>query len=409
MSWRDEYQPGSFRGAGFRTQRQETFGGRRIVTHEYPGRNDPTTEDLGARAKTYTLECHVLGNDYFADRDALQDALEGEGPGQMIHPWLGAMMLVVLDFTFTESTAEGGIAYFTVTFGEAGLAVDTPQAIDGRAQALSVADAIDAEAPGGFAGDFSIAGLPGFVETAADDIVNGAVAVTQFVAGVGGGVGPALRAFDATLRFLPDSLANLLRMPISLGQAIHNMVLAVSALQRTPRRKAAIFLEMIDYGEDLKPVLPITPARIRQRDNQDALIHLFRVLCASALVRAVADISFTSYDEAVAVRDRISDRFDILALAAADDGQDARADAFDRLRRAMVRDVTQRGGSLARIYDYRILSTQPALVIANRLYGHQNSDQQADDIAMRNNIPHPGFIPGGASITVLSETGGSDG
>lgn len=408
MSWREEYQPGSFRGVGFRSQNHEAAGGRRIVTHEFPGRDEPLTEDLGGRARTYNLQCHVLGPEYFSDRDAFEDALFAQGPGVLIHPWKGAMQVVVLDYSYTESTEAGGIAYFTVTFGDAGLAVQSPAAIDGKAQAISTADAIDAAAPGQFADDFSINGLPAFVEDAAGDIITGAVEITQFAAGVGGGVGPALRAFDATLRFLPASLSNLLRAPIALGQAVHNMILAVEALSQPPRRKAAAFLTMIDYGDDLMPVQRITPARIRQDDNRATTLHLYRVLCASALVRTATSVTFTSYDDAAQFRDRITDRLDALALAAADAGEDDRAEQFDRLRRATVRDITQRGGSLARVYQYGVNATQPALVIANRLYGHALAETSANDIALRNRIRHPGFVSGGAQISVLSE-GGANG
>jgi prophage DNA circulation protein len=401
MSWRDEYQPGSFRGVPFRSQNHETTGGRRVVTHEYPGRDKPSTEDLGSRAKTYQLDCHVLGDGYFADRNALADALDAEGPGELVHPWLGSMQVVVLDRTFTESTEAGGIAYFSVVFGEAGIDVATPEAIDGKSRVAATARSVDDAAPVAFAEEFDVSGMPAFVETAAGDIVSAAVDLTQFSAGVGGGVGPALRTFEASLKYLPDSISTLIRTPLALGQSVHAMVLAVELLDRTARSKTASFYAMTDFDSTIPAVVRTTPARKRQADNRDALVHLFTVTSAASMVRAASNIQFASYDEAVALRDRLSDRLDNLALASADAGHDDRACAFDSLRHAMVRDIGQRGGSLQRVYHHRLSITEPALVIANRLYGHKGVAEQADDLALRNKVRHPGFVPGGNEISVL--------
>jgi len=117
----------------------------------------------------------------------------------------------------------------------------------------------------------------------------------------------------------------------------------------------------------------------------------------------VSETSFASYDEAVATRDWVAGLLDARALAAADEGEDDRAAAFEALMRAMVRDISARGGTLARLYAYRLGDTQPALVLANRLYGALGDiDAQAADLVARNSIRHPGFVPGGSEIGVLT-------
>ena len=131
MSWRDEFQPGSFRGAAFRTEGHELSGGRRLAVHEFPGRDEPLNEDLGRRARQFSVDCHVVGSDYRASRDALIEALEAAGPGLLIHPWHGQMMLVVQDYSSNESTEEGGLCRFRISFGEAGLPVAAPVSVPG--------------------------------------------------------------------------------------------------------------------------------------------------------------------------------------------------------------------------------------------------------------------------------------
>ena len=106
MTWRDEYEIGSFRGATFRTAGHERSGGRRIAIHEFPSRDEPLVEDLGRKARQFSIECHVIGAEYRGAREALLTALEDEGPGLLIHPWHGRMMVVALDYTSSESTVQ---------------------------------------------------------------------------------------------------------------------------------------------------------------------------------------------------------------------------------------------------------------------------------------------------------------
>lgn len=418
MTWRAAIQQGSFRGAAFRTEGEERSGGRRVVSHEFPGRDDPVTEDLGARAKTFSIDCHVIGADFLAQRDALLTALEAAGPGLLVHPQYGRMLAVVFDYSCSHSTDEGGIARFSISFGEAGQAVAAPAADPVGDDSAAAADAVIAEAPGAFGDRFSIEKAASFVEDAAGDIVKGMGQVSQLAAGLRGGVGPALRAFEAGLSFLPANVTSLLRAPLSLALSVTGLVLAVSALGGGGRRTRLQSLEMLVDWQPPEMEAPVrTPQRALEDANRSALIQLFKVVAAAELVRTAGALDYPSYDEAVAVRDSVSDRLDRLALAAADRGDDAAANAFDRLRRALARDIALRGASLARIYQLRLSASEPALVLAHRFYGGEvdrrsreavTLEARAAAIVARNAIAHPGFVPAGVDIELLTnapETG----
>lgn len=400
----DGYQPGSFRGAGFVSQRQEREGGRRVVSHEFPGRDEPLTEDLGRRARAFILDVFVGGNgeSWFGDRDALIEALEAEGPGLLIHPWHGAMQVVVFGYRQSEDTSEGGIARFSIDFGESGLPVAANE--DGTATALAESDAVAAEAPAEFASRFSVAKLPEFVEDAAARLVAGSATLTSLTAGVNGGVGPALRAFETGLAFLPGNVSTLLRTPLALGQAVVGLIQTVRYLG-SPRQRIASFSAMAAYDRDRLIVPPRTPVRRAEAANRDAYLHLFSSVSASELVRTAVMIDLGSHDEASALRGRICDQLENLATAAADAGHYDRADLFDRLRRVLVRAIAAKAGSLARTHEYRPRATEPALTIANRLYGHGEVDANASDIVTRNAIRHPGFLPAAAPLKVKVANG----
>lgn len=126
MAWRDNLRQASFRGVKFNVDSSGLSIGRRIARHEYPQRDIPYPEDMGRRAREYKVEAFVLGdpagdNDYMVPRDALIEAIEKAGPGQLVHPYYGTVAVTVFgEVTLSESTREGGMAKFTITFLEAG-------------------------------------------------------------------------------------------------------------------------------------------------------------------------------------------------------------------------------------------------------------------------------------------------
>ncbi len=402
MSWRDQYQVGSFRGVAFRTESHERTGGRRIASFEFPGRDTPLTEDLGRRQQQFSIDCHVIGPDYVGPRDELIGALEAEGPGLLIHPWHGQLQAVVQEFTSSETTEEGGICRFRITFAESGQAVTAPIAAPSGQASSVAADAQQAALPEQFDQRFSIDDAAGFVEESAARLISGITDISQYAASLQGGIGPALRAFDAGLRYLPANISSLLRAPLNLANAIIGLVGAVSLIGASTRGRIGALLRLVDWepGDSAVPLL--TPSRRIEADNSAALLWLFHTAAAGELVRNAALAPFSSYDEAAATRDAIADRLDRLALAAADRGDDDGAAGFDTLRRALVRDIASRSISLARLYTIQTDASEPALAIANRHYGAAGIEARAADLAARNHVAHPGFVPGGREIQLVT-------
>jgi prophage DNA circulation protein len=393
------WRKGSFRGVSFVTQDHEQSGGRRLVQHEFPQSNDPVLENLGRRAKSYMLELYVRGADHIAQADRLGEALDADGVGTLIHPWLGSMQVAASDYTRRDSVSEGGLTRFSVTFMESGLPAVPAPASDTPSIAQDTAAAQSGAAPAAFAGGFSVAGVTGFVEDAAEQLVQGAALVAQVQAGLSGGAGGALRAFQAAFDRL--GVPGIVRDAIGLGQSVTGLVQVLGALGGG----VATLEPLADWGSDLDPVVGSTPARAQQRANQAAIVQLVNIAASAELVRTISTMRFSSYEDAVAIRDRTAARLDALASRQADAGDDIGGAGYDALRRAMVRDVTARGGSLARLQRHVPALTEPALVTAHRLYGPIAIETRAGDIVARNRIVHPGFVPGGRALAVLTPAG----
>ncbi len=120
MSWHDRLRPASFRGAPFKVDTGARAGGRRGVNFEYPKRDVPSDEDLGRRSRRWAISGYVIGPDYDLDAAELEDALNAEGPGLLVHSLMGEMQVRCESYTRSERKDQGGFALFEMTFVEAG-------------------------------------------------------------------------------------------------------------------------------------------------------------------------------------------------------------------------------------------------------------------------------------------------
>ncbi|AJP73170.1 DNA circularization protein [Sphingomonas hengshuiensis] len=404
------WQPGAWRGLAFVTNGQDQEGGRRGVVHEFPQAEKPVWEDLGRKGQRYSIDCHIIGDGFIARAAAFADALNAPGAGTLVHPWYGTMQVAVEGFTRTDSTEDGGYAAFTIAFVETGLPAPAQPSVDSAAQAQAAAEEEQAAAVEKLDEDFSLSEVAAFVEEHAGEIVKYAGAAMATMSALQGGIGPGLLAIQANLGLLPPGVQAQLRDALALGTTLLTAVQSIRVVATAGVGLIDGLIGLLDLGSDLPPIVGDTPARDRQRANQAALIQMINLATAGEVARAIADTSFTSYDEAVRVRDAAADALDALALRQADAGDDTGADSYDRLRRAIVRDVTARGGSLARLISYTPPGTAPAIVIAHRLYGDPATvEARAAEIVARNGIAHPGFVPGGRALEVLSSGGDANG
>lgn len=156
MSWRDRLmwaddsdQQGKkarFRDAYFFVRDVEADIGRRNVVHQYPFRDDPYVEDLGRDAEMFIIHGYVVQNtnnnqDYIDERDELIYALQQSGPGILVHPFYGEMLVsLVGKARIQETFREGGIAYFTMTFVKVKDVQGLPSSVFTVPQPKSVAD-----------------------------------------------------------------------------------------------------------------------------------------------------------------------------------------------------------------------------------------------------------------------------
>jgi prophage DNA circulation protein len=106
-AWWEQLQPGSWRGVPFVMDTTPTKAGRRIALHEYPYRNTIWPEDLGLLPRRYQVSAFLTGDDCYQQKIAMIAACEQAGVGTLVHPILGSLQVVLLDFTTTDRRDRG--------------------------------------------------------------------------------------------------------------------------------------------------------------------------------------------------------------------------------------------------------------------------------------------------------------
>ncbi|HCP5061966.1 TPA: DNA circularization N-terminal domain-containing protein, partial [Escherichia coli] len=140
----DGLRDASFRGVPFFLVDTEGTGGRRAIPRAYPRRETAWTDDNGAVPGQQQINAKLLGSNFQADLNALLDALNTPGPGELIHPWFGIQTVQVGKVTHRLSTEEDGIAYVTFEVFEAGERLFPSAADNTQQEVLTGIDAVKA-------------------------------------------------------------------------------------------------------------------------------------------------------------------------------------------------------------------------------------------------------------------------
>lgn len=151
--WRDELMPAHFNGALFHVESGSIESGRRIVVHEFPKKDLPYSEDMGRKARNFSVRGYCIAyphdtsiplyvRDYRNPRNVLIAQLEAEGAGLLQLPTFPPLMVVCQSYRVGEEQRFGGYCTFDMQFTEWGLPpgkapTDTAQALLNASRALA--------------------------------------------------------------------------------------------------------------------------------------------------------------------------------------------------------------------------------------------------------------------------------
>jgi prophage DNA circulation protein len=115
-SWLDALQPASWNGVPFAVERSSLQAGRKTALHNYPFRDVVWVEDLGQKGRVFSFTGFLVGDDCYDQEDAMLAAAETPGPGQLVHPSLGALVVSLTEFSSGIEWERGRVVALNFTF-----------------------------------------------------------------------------------------------------------------------------------------------------------------------------------------------------------------------------------------------------------------------------------------------------
>lgn len=194
------------------------------------------------------------------------------------------------------------------------------------------------------------------------------------------------------------------------GETVVDALLAVSEYGEEAGSDA-----VSPYGGKIAWVPIITYQRARQSANLVAIVNLVRNAAIANAMKVAIRIAYSSYETAIETMTKIIDALDAHLVKLGDDAANSDYDpynitisdpysfqAMEILRPVFVEAMQEIGAELAKIVEYEVPPvTKTALVLAYEKYKDLNRESE---IIGRNRgiIKHPGFMPGGQMIEILS-------
>lgn len=426
MSWKDNLVPASFRGISFKISSSSADFGRRNVSHEYPLRETPYNEDLGRKKQEFTIEAFVIGDDYIQQRDRLIRACEQQaGRGRLEHPYYGTKFVTCDGCRVTETTEEGRMARLSLTFIEAGEKRYPAAATDFFSKLGVAGDGLLASAQNHFSSAFNVLGYPNFVLEQASESINLLATSLKLV----GGVADNTASFTQNIDNLLSDFESLAQTPAELAQEIVDCVLGIGDIGLDIDGITDAYKLFLNFGskEAASIFAPgsgeISGTREQINTNRDVINDL-------VIMTAISQVSVTAVEKSresprpgkIVTRDytpldplRVSaqkiyptyesiivERREILDAIESQMERTLNDDLYQSLqsqKRALIQAFPDPDIDLPSLITFENIQTQPCLVIAYDIY---EKLEMETDIIKRNDIVHPGFVPGGSLLEVIS-------
>jgi prophage DNA circulation protein len=405
-------RPGALRGLLFYVQTSEENSTRRWVTHEFPGRDEPWHEDLGAKTRSFSIEGLLVGPDVVLQRRAFARAAADPEPATLLHPWLGAMRVVVLDCRITDDVNQARVARVSLRVEKAGTKPAPVLGLDSLGGVLDGADRLLTAAQSAYA-EYR------FMRAAADFIIQSFKASVLGIAGAiegalsnAGQVGGAASSVSALASVNDAAIVSDTAVPLALASAARDVSALAGGRAALTRgadaapQAAFAALDALNAQELVKAPIGAATTPVRQQlvAANEGLAVLAAAIFAGEFARAAAAVQWASRDEAMAARDKVSDALAAAADRVAAAGWDAVWQRLVALRAASAADLAERAAPLPRIKRLALPSVMPATLIAYRLDGDSLSDVFGRGAALsaRNRVRHPGFVPAAQPIEVLA-------
>lgn len=399
----------SYEGIRFDVDSATLSFGRRTVTHEFPQRDTSYVEDLGKATRQFSIQGFIVGDDFIDRSKRLIDKIESQvgtdrraNHGKLVHPWLGSLEVTPIDNPSITYDRAKRFCTFTLTFLEAGNE-STKKTTSWANQLLSKADALYAK----IFGDWTPDKIAGIVDDVTSQINSCAAVLSNC-------------QFAQMFNFGND----ILEMGHDIATSLYNkkeqarssllgaLGLSQYAQSTTDWKLASIKCTDAITLPVLKPVNVASSTGTskklsdKERINEavDEIKKNFRLVLIANAMGAISMIGedndvdtdsnskkTLSDEQILKIRNNLLDAIDAeMLIQGTDDNQDY-LDLVDSYV-AVYKYLTEMLNGDSGIETVTLKQSEPSFVLAYDKYGDST---RADEIAERNDVINPLFMPVG--------------
>lgn len=399
----------SYEGIQFDVDTATLSFGRRTVTHEFPQRDTSYVEDLGKATRQFSIQGFIVGDDFIDRSKRLIDKIESQvgtdrraNHGKLVHPWLGSLEVTPIDNPSITYDKAKRICTFTLTFLEAGNE-STKKTTSWANKLLSKADALYAK----IFGDWTPDKIAGIVDDVTSQINSCAAVLSscQFAQMFNLGNDILEMGHD-----IATSLYN--KKEQARSSLLGALGLSQYAQSTTDWKLASIKCTDAITLPVLKPVNVASSTGTskklsdKERINEavDEIKKNFRLVLIANAMGAISMIGedndvdtdsnskkTLSDEQILKIRNNLLDAIDAeMLIQGTDDNQDY-LDLVDSYV-AVYKFLTEKLNGDSGIETVTLKQSEPSFVLAYDKYGDST---RADEIAERNDVINPLFMPVG--------------
>lgn len=399
----------SYEGIRFDVDSATLSFGRRTVTHEFPQRDTSYVEDLGKATRQFSIQGFIVGDDFIDRSKRLIDKIESQvgtdrraNHGKLVHPWLGSLEVTPIDNPSITYDKAKRICTFTLTFLEAGNE-STKKTTSWANKLLSKADALYAK----IFGDWTPDKIAGIVDDVTSQINSCAAVLSscQFAQMFNLGNDILEMGHD-----IATSLYN--KKEQARSSLLGALGLSQYAQSTTDWKLASIKCTDAITLPVLKPVNVASSTGTskklsdKERINEavDEIKKNFRLVLIANAMGAISMIGedndvdtdsnskkTLSDEQILKIRNNLLDAIDAeMLIQGTDDNQDY-LDLVDSYV-AVYKYLTEMLNGDSGIETVTLKQSEPSFVLAYDKYGDST---RADEIAERNDVINPLFMPVG--------------
>jgi prophage DNA circulation protein len=413
--WLTTLWPASFKGVPFRFEQDKSAGGRGLVVHTFPNRDDPYVEDLGRLPRTYSGTAYVHGDAADSLAATMETALESRGAGTLVVPYFGPVTVHCETFERAVERDRAGYVAFDLKFvrkgADSGL-ISLPRLLNLAFQAADNLAGVLAQA---FPATVSTYNRPGAAVAAVTDTLSQGAAAVDVIrqsypvdpavsADVRDAISPLVESFAlAVTNDSPPGAA----ASAAIGGLVDLVRKTMDAMPAASATRAALELvaSFPDTGGSATVLGTVaaagpaylTPTMRLAADNAAAAARAVRLAALTSYAESVLRSTFTSRPDGVTVRGELAERFEN-ELYQTDGAENAALFlAIEQLRDTVINWLTQSIANLAPVITVESARLRPSLALAWILYADPT---RADELAARNGVQNPFFMP--REITALA-------